>query len=135
MKSRGMKLGFLFLAGVMSLQATTYYVTIAGLGGEPEYEQRFSGWAKDIDKVLRGSPDSKVETLYGPDATRAKIQELFTRISREARPDDAFVLMLIGHGSFDGVDYKINLPGPDLSAIELRRCSIACPQSASWSSI
>ena len=32
---------------------------------------------------------------------------------------DALVLMLIGHGSFDGVDYKINLPGPDLSAIEL----------------
>jgi hypothetical protein len=27
--------------------------------------------------------------------------------------------MLIGHGSFDGVDYKINLPGPDLAASEL----------------
>jgi len=27
--------------------------------------------------------------------------------------------MLIGHGSFDGVDYKINLPGPDLSGSEL----------------
>jgi len=29
------------------------------------------------------------------------------------------VLMLIGHGSFDGYDYKINLPGPDLSAVEV----------------
>jgi hypothetical protein len=27
--------------------------------------------------------------------------------------------MLIGHGSFDGLDYKINLPGPDVSAVEL----------------
>src|SRR5229473_8421068 len=27
--------------------------------------------------------------------------------------------MLIGHGSYDGVEYKINLPGPDLSAAEL----------------
>jgi hypothetical protein len=27
--------------------------------------------------------------------------------------------MLIGHGTYDGADYKINLPGPDLSAIEL----------------
>ncbi len=27
--------------------------------------------------------------------------------------------MLIGHGSFDGVEYKINLPGPDLSGVEL----------------
>ncbi len=37
----------------MSLHATTYYVTVAGLGGEPEYEQRFSGLAKDIDHILR----------------------------------------------------------------------------------
>jgi len=29
------------------------------------------------------------------------------------------VVMLIGHGSYDGYDYKINLPGPDLSAAEL----------------
>jgi hypothetical protein len=27
--------------------------------------------------------------------------------------------MLIGHGSFDGLDYKFNLPGPDITAAEL----------------
>jgi hypothetical protein len=27
--------------------------------------------------------------------------------------------MLIGHGSFDGYDYKLNLPGPDMTAAEL----------------
>lgn len=109
----------LLLITSLSLHATTYYVTVAGLGGEPEYEQRFSGWAKDIDKVLRSTADSKVDTLYGPDATRAKIQEVFARISREAKPDDVLVLMLIGHGSDDGIDYKINIPGPDLSAVDL----------------
>ena len=109
----------LLLGAALSLNATTYYVTVAGLGGEPDYEQRFSGWAKDIDKVVRATADSKVDTLYGPDATRAKIQDVFARLSREAKPDDLFVLMLIGHGTYDGVDYKINLPGPDLSAAEL----------------
>lgn len=109
----------LLLISSLSLHATTYYVTVAGLGGEPEYEQRFSGWAKDVDKVIRGTADSKVDTLYGPDATRAKIQDVFVRIGREAKPDDLLVLMLIGHGSYDGVDYKINLPGPDLSAVDL----------------
>jgi len=107
------------LGGALPLHATTWYVTVAGLGGEPEYEQRFSGWAKDIDKVIRTSADAKVDTLYGPDATRAKIQDVFARISREAKPDDLLVLMLIGHGSYDGIDYKINLPGPDLSAVDL----------------
>ena len=102
------------------LRATTYYVTVAGLGGEPEYEQRFSGWAKDIDKLLKtGGPDTKVETLYGAAATRAKVQSVLGEIAREAKPTDVLVLMLIGHGSFDGAEYKINLPGPDLSGAEM----------------
>jgi len=102
-----------------ALHATTFYVTIAGLGGEPDYEQRFSGWAKDIGKALKAAPDAKVETLYGPAATREAIRALFGRIAKESKPQDALVVMLIGHGTYDGVEYKINLPGPDLSAIEL----------------
>jgi hypothetical protein len=112
----------LFVLGMIAaatLNATTFYVTVAGLGGEPEYEQRFSGWAKDIDKALKAAPDSKVETLFGEAATRAAIRGALDKISREAKPEDAVVVMLIGHGSFDGSDYKINLPGPDLTAIEL----------------
>lgn len=110
----------LLLCATPLLHATTFYVTVAGLGGEPEYEQRFSGWAKDIDKLLKaGGPDTKAETLYGQAATRAKIQTVLGDIAREAKPNDVLVLMLIGHGSFDGQDYKINLPGPDLSATEL----------------
>ena len=107
------------LFGAAALQATTFYVTIGGLGGEPEYDQRFSGWAKDIDKALKSAPDAKVDTLYGPAATREAIRAAFNRIGKEAKPQDALVVMLIGHGTYDGADYKINLPGPDLSAIEL----------------
>src|SRR5260370_38839895 len=40
-------------------------------------------------------------------------------MGKEAKPQDALVVMLIGHGTFDGADYKINLPGPDMTAIEL----------------
>ena len=35
--------------------------------------------------------------------------------ARIAGPSDAFVLMLIGHGTFDGHEYKFNLPGPDIT--------------------
>lgn len=109
----------LALAGAAALQATTFYVTIAGLGGEPEYEQRFSGWAKDIGKALKSAPDAKVETLYGPAATREAIRGAFGAIAKAAKPQDALIVMLIGHGTYDGVEYKLNLPGPDLSAVEL----------------
>jgi hypothetical protein len=40
-------------------------------------------------------------------------------IAREAQAEDDFVLILIGHGSFDGVEYKFNLAGPDLTAAEI----------------
>ena len=100
-----------------SLPATTYYVTVTGLGGEPDYEQHFGMWAKDIEKALKAAPDSKVETLVT--ATREQVRAALDGIARQAKPQDAFVLMLIGHGSYDGYEYKINLPGPDLTASEL----------------
>ena len=42
-------------------------------------------------------------------------------MARDAKPEDDFVLILIGHGSFDGVEYKFNLVGPDMSAAEICR--------------
>src|SRR5207247_1730312 len=39
--------------------------------------------------------------------------------AREAKADDDFVLTLIGHGSYDGVEYKLNLVGPDMPAADL----------------
>ena len=102
------------------LHAATYYVTVAGLGGEPDYEQRFASQAQEIDKLLRaGGPDAKVTTLSGAQATKVNIQNALGQIAREAKPADAFVIMLIGHGGFDGYEYKINIPGPDLTGVEL----------------
>ena len=97
-----------------SLHATTFYVTVAGLGGEPDYEQRFTSQAQEIDKLVAlGNPDAKVTTLFGPQATQSpNPSHALGNIAKEAKPADALVVMLIGHGSFDGVDYKINLPGP-----------------------
>ncbi|MBI3684240.1 MAG: hypothetical protein HY235_28020 [Acidobacteria bacterium] len=115
-----MRLALLLLLAVLSAPAATFYVTVAGLGGEPEYEQRFAGLAKDIDKLLKASSGStRVETLYGPAATKAKLSEVLGSLANQATPQDSLVLMLIGHGSYDGFDYKLNLPGPDVSSIEL----------------
>jgi hypothetical protein len=109
------------MAGMFSTaaRATGYYLTVAGLGGEPEYEQRFTGWASDITKALGGEAGAKVSTLTGKDATKANIQAKLTEIAGQAKADDTFMLLLIGHGSFDDIDYKLNIPGHDISATEL----------------
>ncbi len=107
------------VAAGLSAQAATYYVTVAGLGGEPEYDQRFQGWARDIDKLVRTGPDTKVTTLVGPGATKAQFEAKLREIASGATKEDALVLMLIGHGTYDGTEYKFNLQGPDMSAVEL----------------
>jgi hypothetical protein len=103
-----------------SAQAAPYYVTVAGLGGEPDYEQRFTALAKELDKLFKAAAsDARVYTLTGSDATKAHLTDTLGQIAREAKPDDEFTLTLIGHGSFDGEEYKFNLRGPDISGEEL----------------
>jgi hypothetical protein len=101
-------------------RAAVYYVTVAGLGGEPDYEQRFKAAAKDLDKVFTaGGNSAHVYTLTGAQATASQLKETLSAVARDAKADDDFVLVLIGHGSFDGVEYKFNLVGPDLTAGEI----------------
>ncbi len=57
-------------------RAASYYVTVAGLGGEPDYEQRFTALANDLDKLLKASGgDAHVYTLTGSDATKAHLTD------------------------------------------------------------
>ena len=110
--------GALLLA--LPAKAGTYVVTVAGLGGEPDYEQRFTGIAKDLDRVWKSAgPDVHATTLTGQDSTRAKLTQALQQAASQAKPEDDFLLVLIGHGSFDGTEYKFNLVGPDISADEL----------------
>jgi hypothetical protein len=108
------------LVFTLRAHAAVYYVTVAGLGGEPDYEQRFAAAAKDLDKVFKATGNTAhVYTLAGTQATASQLKETLDGVAREAKADDDFVLILIGHGSFDGVEYKFNLVGPDVSAGEI----------------
>jgi hypothetical protein len=113
----GLLATFLF---ALPAQANTYYVTVAGLGGEPDYEQRFTTTAKDLDRLFKAAGSNVHSSiLIGNQATRVHLKETLASIAREAKPEDDFVLILIGHGSFDGFEYKFNLVGPDITAAEL----------------
>jgi hypothetical protein len=115
-------LGYLALGWVLAVSpawGATYYVTVAGLGGEPDYEQRFTANAMDLDKTLKSGVGAHVVTLTGKDSTKVKLSEAMAQVARDAKPEDDLVLTLIGHGSFDGTEYKFNLVGPDVTAGEL----------------
>src|SRR5215469_4685687 len=110
----------LFMFAAFPAYSDTYYVTVAGIGGEPDYVQRFTADAKDLDRLFRASnSNAHVFTLTGDQSTRAHLTETLSVVASSAKTGDDFVLVLIGHGSFDGSEYKFNLPGPDISATEL----------------
>ncbi len=104
----------------LQARAATYYVIVAGLGGEPDYEQRFTANANDLDRIFKSEgPSAHVTTLTGAQSTAAQLRSALASVARDAKVDDDFVLILIGHGTFDGTEYKFNLVGPDLTATEI----------------
>ena len=101
----------------LPLQSATHCVTVAGLGGEPDYEQRFAAQAQELEKLLK--PVCEVKTFHGAAATKAAVRSAIDGIAKSSKNDDLFVLTLIGHGTYDGSEYKFNIPGPDFSSSEL----------------
>jgi len=68
-----MKTLALMLLAACSAPAATYYVTLAGLGGELDYTQRFKMWADDIDGSLKkAGSDNVVATLVAPQLDQIK---------------------------------------------------------------
>jgi hypothetical protein len=115
MKLLGLLLGF-----ALTLPAANYYLIVAGLGGSPDYDKQFQQWATETARAIQaGAPTAHIETLSGGKATRQQLDESLAKMASDVQPDDTFALLMIGHGTFDGDNYKFNLPGPDITAGEL----------------
>lgn len=103
--------------------AATYTFVVAGLGGEPSYEQKFREHAAAVASAAEKAAGSTTNVIsLSGDAARAEAvrREIKTLASRMSANDSA-VIVLIGHGSFDGQNYRFNLPGPDLTDADLAR--------------
>lgn len=116
-------LSVLALASALPQEASAarYTLIVAGLGGEPEYEQRFRESAATIaaaaEKVT-GSPD-RVVSLRAERAQKDSVRREIKALAGRMTEDDLVTIVLIGHGSYDGEEYRFNLPGPDLTDREL----------------
>lgn len=101
--------------------ATTRVLIVAGLGGEAQYEERFTQWSQKTAaaSVTAAGDTQAVVSLSGAAATREAIEQRFTALTRALGEGDEFVLVLIGHGSFDGNEYRLNIPGPDITGTEI----------------
>lgn len=109
------------LSCALPAAAETYSLIVSGLGGERDYEERFRTQAEKLAGAARQltGTDSTAVVLSGAKADRDAVRRAVSDLAAKAGPDDMVIITLIGHGSFDGEQYRFNLPGPDLTAAEL----------------
>jgi hypothetical protein len=125
--SRALALG-LSLAAAAPAQAEIYYLIVGGLGGEPTYTEQFDKDASALAAVARRTTaESRVVVLKGEEATRDALLERLGSLQTRVKPADTLIVMLVGHGSYDGEAYKLNLPGPDIDGAELGKLLGAIP--------
>lgn len=118
-------LGIVLLASPGTADAANRVVlVVSGAdGGEPAVANH-ARWRTSFAQVLRGKlklPPDRVVVLRdapvtaGDSATREHVRGTITALQAHlTSPEDVFCIVLIGHGTYDGVSAKFNLVGPDL---------------------
>lgn len=108
--------------------AALYAVVVEGLGGEPQYAAQFHEQVEVIKAASQPlAAGGEVRAFQGQEATRDAVQAHLRSLAKVVKRDDRVAVYLIGHGSFDGTEFKFNMPGPDLTGQDLRRLLDALP--------
>jgi hypothetical protein len=106
--------------------AERYAVVVSGASGGEKYAAQQRQWRREIETFLTaglGLPGANLVVLEedGGTSTRStarNVRSVFADLRRRLTRADTLMVLLLGHGTFDGVDAKFNLAGPDLSAGE-----------------
>ena len=95
-----------------------FLLIVVGLAGDPEQGELFRKWAADLAAASErlGVAAAHVVQVGGErPATRDGIQKAFSALAGRVSADDLVMMVLFGHGTFDGRAAKFNLSGPDMT--------------------
>jgi hypothetical protein len=99
----------------------THLLVITGVPGDEEHAKQFDKWATsfiDAAKKKDAVPDANITYLSDRRATRDGVEKAAADLSARLKPNDGVVVLLIGHGSFNGTQAAFNLSGPDLTVAD-----------------
>jgi hypothetical protein len=109
--------------------AQTRVLIVSGAAGSDEYAERQRTWREELVGQLTtrmAVPASRIVVLTEAaisgyqTATAVNVRQALATIRASQAAADTLLVVLFGHGTFDGVDAKFNLVGPDLTAHEWR---------------
>ena len=103
-----------------------YALIVTGAHGEPVYADQYARWRQQAVTALLEKlafDETRITTLFeGGDAAHeanaANVKRMLGTLRSRMAADDVLFVFLIGHGSFDGVEAKFNLVGPDLTSAD-----------------
>lgn len=106
-----------------------YAVVVSGASGGETYAEAQRKWRSELTAALADTyafPRANVAVLSEEAsgtsrATAENVRQLFADLRRRITRDDTLILVLLGHGTFDGADAKFNLVGPDLTAVDWKQ--------------
>jgi hypothetical protein len=102
-------------------------IILSGASGGQKYAEDMKNWRVGLASALierYGFAKEKVRVLAdesdkaSPQGTAANVRSTIAELKKQLTRDDVLVLVLLGHGTFDGEVAKFNLVGPDLSAAD-----------------
>jgi hypothetical protein len=114
------------LSNSPAMAGQRFALIVAGASGGPEYVAQYERWTSDLSTSLIQnlkfdpalvtvlSDSSRSSSASSAANVRRAIAATASRMTR----DDLLLIVLIGHGTFDGTDAKFNLVGPDLESSE-----------------
>ena len=103
-----------------------FALIVSGASGGAEYAEQYAAWTTTFAETLtsRLKFDAADVTLLSETdateraATAANVRRAVAAVRQRMKRDDLLVLLLVGHGTFDGSDAKFNLVGPDMESAE-----------------
>ncbi|MBI5690323.1 MAG: hypothetical protein HZC55_09490 [Verrucomicrobia bacterium] len=107
------------MAGWVSAQSTV--IVVQGAGGETEFaadfDQQIKAWMEVSAKAGAKHIAIGTGSGEGPLTDRDRLQQALAAEEKAGLAE--LWLVLVGHGTFDGREAKMNLRGPDVTAAEL----------------
>jgi len=119
LKLHPMSLALLLLAPTLVF-AELHVVIVEGLGGDPAYAEQFGAQVDAIEVASATlTANDNIKVYRADTASRDAIMSHFTALASLLSENDQVNVYLIGHGSYDDVEYKFNIAGPDLTGEDI----------------
>lgn len=112
-------------------QTAMHVLVVTGLSGEARFatayadagaalvETAMGEWGTAPGNVVWLAESTAVHASVKARSTREELEREVRAIVARASADDAVLIVFFGHGSFQGGETRINLPGPDITGGEL----------------